>query len=113
MSKELQPLIVLTTLSDEAAATVFAEELVGSRLAACVNILPNIKSVYFWNGELCREAEVKLFIKTNSARRDELIQFMKAKHPYATPEITVIGGARHLEMDATYESWLNDFLAGR
>ena len=78
--------LIMTTVGDEAAAESLAEFLVSARLAACVQLMP-IKSFYTWEGQLNRERELLLLIKT----RDELYATIKSairsRHPYALPEI--------------------------
>ena len=85
-----QALLVFTNLADEASAQQLAHALVGQRLAACVNMLPAVRSVYRWNGAVEEAAEVTLLIKTTVARYAELEQAILALHPYELPELVAV-----------------------
>lgn len=82
--------IVLTTLAGDADALALARTLVEAQLAACVNILSPMRSVYRWDGEVRAEAEQQLVIKTTAARLDALTTHLLALHPYDTPELLVL-----------------------
>jgi len=105
-----QPIIILTALPDKASADILADGLVRERLAACVNIFPQIESIYFWEGKLVRDNEVKLFIKTTSRVADAARSLIKAKHPYSVPEITTIGEKGDVAMQDDYWRWLTDYI---
>lgn len=95
--------IVLTTVGSHEKAEEFAGALVGRRLAACVNIIGPIRSIYRWKGEVEREQEYLLLIKTSAERAAELPGAFDELHPYETPEhveISVEGGG------AGYLAWL-------
>ncbi len=85
---------VVTTVDSEEAAEQLARGITGARLAACVQIVGPIKSVYWWQGELEEAREWQLTIKTTTARIAELEAHIKENHSYDTPEITgtVISG---------------------
>ena len=85
-----QALLVLTNLSDVASARMLARTLVEQRLAACVNILPVVQSVYRWNDTVEEAAEVTLLIKTTTMRYAQLEQAIVALHPYALPEVIAV-----------------------
>lgn len=85
--------IVFCTCPDNDSASRIAEALVGERLAACVNILPAIDSVYRWQGAIERASEVQLIIKTVETRVTALIARIRALHPYELPEILAIEAA--------------------
>jgi len=85
-----QFVIVLTTLPADGDAETFASQLVEERLAACVNILPPMRSVYRWKGALERADEWQLVIKTTSARVPALESRLKELHPYEVPEFVVL-----------------------
>ncbi len=88
------------------SAEVMAEALVAAKLAACVNIFPGMRSVYFWENKLVRDDEVKLFIKTTSQTAPDAIAFIKERHPYSVPEITSIAA----EMHRDYWAWLSAYV---
>jgi len=102
MSKAI--VVFITTANREEAARL-ADMLVGSRLAACVQILPEIESVYRWKGQVQREAEVLLLAKSTMDRFDELERQTRAIHSYETPEILAVPAAAVSE---PYRKWLEE-----
>ncbi len=98
-------LVVLMTAPDRDEASRIAELLVNSRLAACVQILPEVQSVYRWKGEVERNTEILLLAKTTSDKFDELDRAVREIHSYDTPEIIA------LPVNAASESYLNWLLA--
>jgi periplasmic divalent cation tolerance protein len=85
-----QSLLVMTNLADGASAQALARALVERRLAACVNLLPAVQSIYRWQGAVEEAAEVTLLIKTTAARYAELEQAIRALHPYELPEVIAV-----------------------
>ena len=83
-------LLVITNLADADSARIMARALVERRLAACVNLLPAVQSVYRWRNAIEEAAEVTLVIKTTGARYAELEQAIKSLHPYELPEIIAV-----------------------
>jgi periplasmic divalent cation tolerance protein len=83
-------LLILTNLPDADSAQALARQLVERKLAACVNILPPVQSVYRWHGVVEQASEVTLLIKTVASRYTELESAIKAVHPYALPEIIAL-----------------------
>ena len=90
MSTE-HPLLCLITAPDREAADRIARALVDERLAACVNILPGITSVYRWEGAVETGEEVLLMAKTMRTRLDALTARVKQLHPYDVPEVIAVG----------------------
>ncbi|WP_019139695.1 divalent-cation tolerance protein CutA [Noviherbaspirillum massiliense] len=84
------PLLVLTNLPDMQTAQAMARALVDQHLAACVNILPAVHSVYRWQGAVEEADEVTLLIKTQQVRYAELEAAIKSVHPYELPEIIAL-----------------------
>jgi periplasmic divalent cation tolerance protein len=82
--------LALTTLPGDFDATSLAQDLVGSGLAACVTILPGIRSVYTWKGVPQIDAEQQLFIKTTTQQVDPLWDMLSERHPYDVPEFLVV-----------------------
>lgn len=82
--------LCLCTCPDAASADAIAEALVAERLAACVNILPGLRSVYRWEGAIQHEAEVLLLIKTTADRLPALKSRLPELHPYSTPELIAL-----------------------
>lgn len=83
-------IMALTNLPDLATAQRLAQQLVEQKLAACVNILPGVQSIYRWQGSVEHATEVGLLMKTVQSRYPELQQVIKAMHPYDTPELIVL-----------------------
>jgi len=83
-------LICFTTCPDDTVATRIAENLVAKHLAACVNILPNVRSVYQWQGKIESENEVVLIIKTTQMRYRALQSALTEQHPYELPELVAV-----------------------
>jgi periplasmic divalent cation tolerance protein len=83
-------LLVFCTCPDEGVASEIAECLVAERLAACVNGIPGIRSVYQWQGTIERDTEVLLLIKTTRTRLDTLTARLRELHPYDVPEIIAV-----------------------
>ena len=96
-------LIVLTTTPTDREADLLATKIVEARLGACVQILPQMKSVYIWEGKLRREGEHLLLIKTLSEKYDELRDFITANHSYEVPEIVAIESA---SVSDSYLTWM-------
>jgi len=97
--------IVLTTLPADGDAEGFASQLVEERLAACVNILPPMRSVYRWKGSVERADERQVVIKTTAPRIAALEARLRALHPYDLPEFVVIP---IVQGSAGYLAWLTE-----
>lgn len=85
-----QILIVMTNLPNAQAAEVLASTLVEARLAACVNLLPAVQSVYRWDGKVERATEVTLLIKTTQRHYAALETAIRTAHPYELPEVIAL-----------------------
>ena len=86
-----ESLVVLTNCPDETVADRIARTLVENGLAACVNRLAPVVSIYRWQGTVERAVETPLLIKTTRARYTEVEQSIRALHPYEVPEIIALG----------------------
>lgn len=82
--------LVFNTCPDLDCARALAQRLVQEHLAACVNIVPAVHSVYQWQGALQQEAECLLLIKTSAERYPALEQTLRQHHPYELPEIIAV-----------------------
>lgn len=82
--------IVMTTFPDMDSAQQLAEQLVTRKLAACVNILPVMTSIYRWQGKLEQGQEHQLLIKTEQSCTNEVQSAIEQVHPYELPEIIVV-----------------------
>lgn len=99
------PIVVLITAPNREEAIRLADMLVGAHLAACVQILPEMESVYRWKGKIEREPEILLLVKTTRARFEEIDREVRALHSYETPEIValpIVAGSK------AYLDWLED-----
>ncbi len=87
--------LVYITFASKAEAVAVGNELVSHRLAACVNIIDQMNSIYFWDGELQYDAEVVMIAKTLSPKIPELVEIVKANHSAECPcivSLPVTGG---------------------
>lgn len=96
-------IVVVMTAPNREEAARLAEMLVGARLAACVQILPEMESVYRWQGEVRREPEHLLLAKTTEGRFAALEREVRALHSYETPEIVALPVSA---VSAPYLEWL-------
>jgi len=96
-------LLVITNLPDRASAENLAAQLIERRLAACVNILAPCSSVYRWQGEIQRDEEHPLLIKTAQDRYADLEALIRANHPYELPEIVAVSIVHGLP---SYLQWI-------
>jgi len=105
MEPQSDPIVVLITAPNSEEAIRLADMLVGAHLAACVQILPEMESVYRWQGKIERQPEILLIAKTIRSRFDELEREIRALHSYDTPEIValpIVAGS------APYLDWLTE-----
>lgn len=94
--------VVLTTIGADADAVALARALVDEGLAACVNVLPPMQSVYRWQGAVQNEREQQLVIKTTPANVAPLEARLHQLHPYELPEFLVLGA----EASIAYTEWV-------
>jgi|CXWL01.1.fsa_nt_gi periplasmic divalent cation tolerance protein len=83
-------LIVLVTTASQKEAVRIGEKMVSSRLAACANVIPGIKSIYRWNRKIVKSGETLLMLKSTELRYQALEKAIKAMHSYETPEIVAL-----------------------
>lgn len=102
-----EAIVVFMTAADRDEAGRLAEMLVVARLAACVQILPEMESVYRWEGRIERQREVLLLAKTTSAKFADLEREVRALHSYETPEIVAVPLTT---ASVPYLRWLSDSL---
>ena len=104
MSEARPPvMLALTTMPDAAAARQLAGQLLDRRLVACVNILPAVHSMYWWQGKVEEADECVLLLKTTAARWPDLKQALPGLHAYDVPELLALDIADGLE---PYLQWL-------
>jgi periplasmic divalent cation tolerance protein len=99
----MTPVVILTTVGSTFDVGPLATELVEKRLAACVNVIPQIQSVYRFQGKIENDAEQLLLIKTVSERVEELKAVLFSRHPYDVPEFVVLSID---QIAPAYRSWL-------
>jgi len=99
--------VTLCTCPTIVVAKNIAQHLVSEKLAACVNILPNITSVYRWQENIVSETEVQLFIKSKLDSFDLLNDRIKQLHPYDSPEVIALNIQQG---DHQYLNWINESL---
>lgn len=89
-----ETLVLLCTCPNDPVARELAAGLVARRLAACVNVLPAIRSIYRWQGEVQEDGETLLMIKTTQAAYPALESWLARAHPYDVPEIIALNVER-------------------
>jgi len=95
-------LVVLCTFPDPEQARQIGTALVERQLAACVNLLPAVESVYRWEGKVETASETLAIIKTTAAAYEEFEAVLESLHPYEVPEIIALGPERVL---GSYKRW--------
>jgi periplasmic divalent cation tolerance protein len=98
-----KPVLIYSTFPSAEAAAEVGKELVEERLAACVNILPGMRSIYRWEGRIAQDTEAVMIIKTRASLAGAVMATTKRRHSYTNPALLVIpleGGA------ADYVGWL-------
>jgi len=100
-------LVVMTTVGTEDEAAELARELVCRRNAACVNLIPGVKSIYRWGGKVCRDTEYLLVIKTLESEYPAVEAAIRELHSYELPEILAFPVA-HVE--AGFLAWITTAL---
>ena len=94
-------IVVLITAPDQETAQEIATDLVKKRLAACVNLISPVQSIYSWEGDLHKDEEILLLVKTRQDLfENQLLPAVKARHPYQLPEVIalpiLVGSAEYL-----------------
>ena len=108
MDKPSDYQLLLTTCPNNDIANKLAHILVENHLAACINILPNIQSVYEWENKIVSDAEVLLFIKTRCEHYAAIEQTLLQQHPYEVPELIALPIETGL---SAYLKWLDNVVA--
>ena len=104
MNDKIKHLLVLSTCPGNITAKNIANDLITERLAACVQVIPNVQSFYHWLGKVDNAEEHLLLIKTSSARYKELEERIKSLHPYELPEIIAVPISAGFD---EYLSWID------
>ena len=102
-----EAIVVFMTAANPEEATRLADMLIGARLAACVQVLPEMESIYRWEGKVERQSETLLIAKTLKEKFADIEREVRALHSYDTPEIVavpIVAGS------ADYLQWLSESL---
>ena len=87
-------IVVVTTVGTEDQANLIAREIIARRQAACVNIVPGVRSIYRWQGKICKDGELLLLVKTLEGEFDGVAATIRELHSYEVPEILSFQVAR-------------------
>jgi periplasmic divalent cation tolerance protein len=101
----MRAIAVITTVGTEEQAHLIARELVARRLAACVNVLPGVRSTYRWQGKICTDGEFMLVIKTLETEFEAVAASIRELHSYELPEILSFQVNR---TDPRFLQWIAD-----
>ena len=99
--------VVLSNCPDTKTAEQIARRLVTDRLAACVNIMPNVSSVYYWQDEIQQDTEVMLIIKSKQSQFAQLASLITELHPYEVVEVIALDIQQGNE---PYLNWINNMV---
>lgn len=98
-------IVVISTINDYNKGKEIARKLVEDKLAACVNIIPKVSSVYSWQGEICEDDECLMVMKTKGDLFEPLKDNLIKLHPYKVPEIISF---RIKDGNKSYLEWINN-----
>ena len=104
----MEHIVVLVTCPDKEIGRKIAKSLVEEKLAACINIVDGLNSIYYWQGKVEDDSEVLLIIKTRKDHCEKLEKFIKENHPYSVPEIIampIVKGSQD------YLNWIDETLS--
>ncbi len=108
LTMKFEVIVVLTTAPNIEESETLARKIIESKLAACVQVLPPMKSFYVWENEIQVDSEHLLLIKTLSVKFSELKKFIQANHSYDVPEIVALAAEKVSE---SYFDWVKDYLS--
>ena len=100
-------IIIKTTTDSHKAMKLIANTLLNKKLAACINMIPRMRSKYVVDGRITESREVILLIKTSEKLENKVYKTIKDLHNYEIPEISTIQTSK---VDKDYENWLKDFV---
>lgn len=95
--------MLYTTVADMTEAKALADAVLARQLAACVNVVPGMRSFYRWQGELRDDGEVIVLMKTDRARKKALCDLVKGEHPYETPALLWFDAQ---DSDPDFAAWI-------
>lgn len=100
-------IVVLTTAPNTGEAETLARRIIEAKLAACVQVLPAMRSFYFWENQTQIDAEHLLLIKTLAEKFDELEKFIQKNHSYDVPEIVALPAE---QVSESYLGWIENYV---
>lgn len=103
----MDEIVIFVTVESEEQARVISMKLLECNLIACANIIPGVKSLYWWEGKIEESGELLLVIKSKKYKLDDIVDAVKKNHSYSVPEVIalpVVGG------NPDYLKWLGDSL---
>jgi periplasmic divalent cation tolerance protein len=103
-------LLMISTAGSEKEARKIAKKLVEARLAACVNLIPGVTSLFYWEGKLCQDRETMILIKTAGGQCREIINEIKKIHSYEVPEMLFF---RADAGEKRYLQWVSRMVGGK
>lgn len=95
--------IIMTTVNKRSEARKIAEQLVLNKLAACVQVVDRLESIYHWNSRIQKSKEYLVIVKTSSKKKRAAAKFIEKSHPYDLPEIILMNGAA----SKLYRNWVD------
>ena len=101
----MRAIVVVTTVGTEEQANLIAREIVARRQAACVNILPGVRSMYRWKGKICKDGELLLVVKTLEREFEGVAATIRELHYYELPEILSFSVSR---AEPQFLQWIAD-----
>jgi periplasmic divalent cation tolerance protein len=101
----MRAIVVVTTVGTEEQANLIAREIVARRQAACVNILPGVRSIYRWQGKICKDGELLLVVKTLEREFEAVAATIRELHSYELPEILSFSVSRG---EPGFLAWIED-----
>ncbi|WP_168464906.1 divalent-cation tolerance protein CutA [Wolbachia endosymbiont of Ctenocephalides felis wCfeT] len=99
--------LIYTTFSSTEEAKFISERLLDDKLIACVNIFPEVSSLYLWNGKINSSCEVVAIMKSNNSHIDKIIERIEAMHSYDQPVIAVIPIEK---ANKSFTNWVNSVI---
>ena len=105
----MEVILVYINFPNRDSARQIGTALIENQLAACVNIIPAVESIYQWKGKVCVESEVMALVKTTASRYKQLEEFVVENHPYEVPEVISLPLSQGSE---PYLNWVQDQMEG-
>lgn len=109
MDRNDRVLLIYTTFETAESARALGRSVVGARLAACVNIIDGMTSIYEWNSAINEASEVVMIVKTSSRCLGDALSHLKSNHPYETPALIVIDPCK---VDDDFAMWIGEQTGG-